>query len=254
MTVGAWKAWLEHASTEHAVTTASAAVSDDTPLFITQDSRALEAAKPGARAFVALPGNWHDGHAFLQEAHANGARYFLCDSCTTRPAGIRCRRCAGPVSRLAIAHPAVARRMRNVHHRHHGEQRQNHVKEWLPLMLRAPSRLAVRAATTAKSAFPSLAELTPHHEWGVVEAGINGEMPRSPTASASVGVSPSAALENRQLRRPARRKARAVQRLRLGRHAGLPRCRRATTPFTRHHRPHVGESEHDAARVEHTAR
>ena len=77
MTVGAWKAWLESASTVHAVTAASAPMPSGTPLFITQDSRALEAAKPGARAFVALPGNWHDGHAFLEEAHANGARYFL---------------------------------------------------------------------------------------------------------------------------------------------------------------------------------
>ena len=157
MTVGAWKAWLEHASTEHAVTTASAAVSDDTPLFITQDSRALEAAKPGARAFVALPGNWHDGHAFLQEAHANGARYFLVSDSAHLPdlPESDIVRSADPIA----AWQTLTRQWRDTCGTSiiaiTGSNGKTTVKEWL-LQLIAPRTvaLAVHAATTAKSAFP----------------------------------------------------------------------------------------------------
>ena len=184
MTVGAWKAWLEHASTLHAVTTASAAVSDDTPLFITQDSRALEAAKPGARAFVALPGNWHDGHAFLEEAHAKGARYFLVSDSAHLPdlPESDIVRSADPVA----AWQSLTRQWRDTCGTSiiaiTGSNGKTTVKEWL-LQLIAPRTVAFGSPRSYNSQVGvplALAEMTPHHAWGVVEAGIShpGEMAR----------------------------------------------------------------------------
>ena len=184
MTVGAWKAWLEHASTVHAVTAASAAVSDHTPLFITQDSRALEAAKPGARAFVALPGNWHDGHAFLEEAHAKGARYFLVSDSAHLPdlPESDIVRSADPVA----AWQSLTRQWRDTCGTSiiaiTGSNGKTTVKEWL-LQLIAPRTVAFGSPRSYNSQVGvplALAEMTPHHAWGVVEAGIShpGEMAR----------------------------------------------------------------------------
>ena len=184
MTVGAWKAWLEHASSVHAVTAASAAVSGDTPLFITQDSRALEAAKPGARAFVALPGNWHDGHAFLEEAHANGARYFLVSNAAHVPPLPESDvvRCADPIA----AWQSLTRKWRDTCGTSiiaiTGSNGKTTVKEWL-LQLIAPRTVAFGSPRSYNSQVGvplALAEMTPHHAWGVVEAGIShpGEMTR----------------------------------------------------------------------------
>jgi len=184
MTVGAWKAWLERASSVHTVTAASADVADDTPLFITQDSRALEAAKPGACAFVALPGNWHDGHAFLEEAHANGARYFLVSDTSSLPALPESDivQCADPVS----AWQSLTRQWRDTCGTSiiaiTGSNGKTTVKEWL-LQLIAPRTVAFGSPRSYNSQVGvplALAEMTPHHAWGVVEAGIShpGEMAR----------------------------------------------------------------------------
>jgi len=184
MTVGAWKAWLESASTVHAVTAASVPMPSGTPLFITQDSRALEAAKPGARAFVALPGNWHDGHAFLEEAHANGARYFLVSDSVQPPdlPESDVVRCADPIA----AWQSLTRQWRDACGTSiiaiTGSNGKTTVKEWL-LQLIAPRTVAFGSPRSYNSQVGvplAIAELTPHHEWGVVEAGIShpGEMPR----------------------------------------------------------------------------
>ncbi|MBG27969.1 MAG: hypothetical protein CL852_04505, partial [Crocinitomicaceae bacterium] len=184
MTVGAWKAWLESASTVHAVTAASVPMPSGTPLFITQDSRALEAAKPGARAFVALPGNWHDGHAFLEEAHANGARYFLV-SASVQPPDLPesdVVRCADPIA----AWQSLTRQWRDACGTSiiaiTGSNGKTTVKEWL-LQLIAPRTLAFGSPRSYNSQVGvplALSEMTPHHAWGVVEAGIShpGEMAR----------------------------------------------------------------------------
>lgn len=184
MTVGAWKAWLDQASSTHSIAEASVPAPANTALFITQDSRTLEAAKPGALAFVAIPGNWHDGHAFLEEAHNKGARYFLVGNNTTLPALPQSDvvRCADPIA----AWQDLARRWRHTCGTSiiaiTGSNGKTTVKEWL-LQLIAPRTVAFGSPRSYNSQVGvplALSELTPHHSWGVVEAGISrpGEMAR----------------------------------------------------------------------------
>ena len=78
MTVGAWKSWLQNPNTlDHRLVERAALVEQDQPLFITQDSRQFAHAPAAANAFVAIAGLWHDGHDYVNDAYAEGARYFI---------------------------------------------------------------------------------------------------------------------------------------------------------------------------------
>jgi alanine racemase len=182
MTVGAWKAWVKqgHFSCDEA----SASLPEDTPLFLSQDSRELETAKPGACGFVALHGNWHDGHAFLEEAHAAGARYFIVHANATLPAlpASDVVRCKDPVS----AWQQLTRAWRDACGTSiiaiTGSNGKTTVKEWL-LQLIAPRTVAFGSPRSYNSQVGvplALGELQPEHQWGIVEAGISqpGEMER----------------------------------------------------------------------------
>lgn len=182
MTVGAWKSWLQLSGLR--CIEASAPLPSDTSLFLSQDSRELETAQPGACGFVALPGNWHDGHAFLEEAHKAGARYFIVNASATLPSLpdsdivqcedpvaawqhlTRCWRNACGTSLIAIT----------------GSNGKTTVKEWL-LQLIAPRTVAFGSPRSYNSQVGvplALGELHPEHKWGIVEAGISrpGEMER----------------------------------------------------------------------------
>ena len=78
MTVGAWKSWSQGLVTlDHSTIEGAEAMEPNQPLFITQDSRQFAYDPAAARAFVAITGLWHDGHDYLNEAYAEGARYFI---------------------------------------------------------------------------------------------------------------------------------------------------------------------------------
>ncbi len=182
MTVGAWKAWLEKARTTHAVSEASLPVDADTPLFVTQDSRALEGARPGARAFVALPGNWHDGHSFLTEAHASGARFFLVRENVPIPELMESDiiRCHDPIATWQDLTRQWRETCNTAIIAITGSNGKTTVKEWL-LQLIAPHTVAFGSPRSYNSQVGvplALTELTPSHAWGIVEAGISrpGEM------------------------------------------------------------------------------
>ena len=193
MTVGAWKAWLKQG--QFACDEASAALPEDTPLFLSQDSRELETANPGACGFVALRGNWHDGHAFLQEAHNAGARYFIVHANAAVPnlPASDIVRCEDPVA----AWQELTRTWRDACRASliaiTGSNGKTTVKEWL-LQLIAPRTVAFGSPRSYNSQVGvplALGELQPEHQWGIVEAGISqpGEMERLATCIApNVGV------------------------------------------------------------------
>lgn len=193
MTVGAWKDWLKQGL--YPCDEASAVLPEDTPLFLSQDSRELETAKPGACGFVALHGNWHDGHAFLEEAHGAGARYFIVHSHAAVPDLPQSDivRCANPVA----AWQQLTRTWRDACGTSliaiTGSNGKTTVKEWL-LQLIAPRTVAFGSPRSYNSQIGvplALGELQHEHQWGIVEAGISepGEMERLATCIApNVGV------------------------------------------------------------------
>lgn len=180
MTVGAWKKWLHGSGLR--CTESSKPLPPDTSLFLSQDSRELETAQPGACGFVALSGNWHNGHAFLEEAHKAGARYFIVHASASLPVlqDSDIVQCENPVAawqqltrfwRDACGTSIIAIT---------GSNGKTTVKEWL-LQLIAPRTVAFGSPRSYNSQVGvplALGELHLDHQWGIVEAGISqpGEM------------------------------------------------------------------------------
>ena len=156
----------------------------DQPLFITQDSRQFAYDPAAARAFVAITGLWHDGHDYLNEAYAEGARYFIVlkgtpvpkwtdadvvyspDPVATWQSLARHWRDACDTSIIAIA----------------GSNGKTTVKEWLiQLFSKHVDAYGSPRSFNSQVGVPlALGALQPQHEWAVIEAGISepGEMER----------------------------------------------------------------------------
>ena len=79
MTVGAWKNWLD-GLTECDAYRLIQQRQESTPsarLGATQDSRQFPLGSVQEILFIAIHGTWHNGHHYLTEAHAMGARFFI---------------------------------------------------------------------------------------------------------------------------------------------------------------------------------
>ncbi len=185
MTVGAWKSWLQGLVTlDHSTIEGAEAMEPNQPLFITQDSRQFAYDPAAARAFVAITGLWHDGHDYLNEAYAEGARYFIVlkgtpvpkwtnadvvyspDPVATWQSLARHWRDACDTSIIAIA----------------GSNGKTTVKEWLiQLFSKHVDAYGSPRSFNSQVGVPlALGALQPQHEWAVIEAGISepGEMER----------------------------------------------------------------------------
>ena len=88
MTVGAWKNWLD-GLTERDACRLIQQRQESTPsarLGATQDSRQLPLGSVQETLFIAIRGAWHNGHHYLTEAHAMGARFFIIEEDSNLPA------------------------------------------------------------------------------------------------------------------------------------------------------------------------
>ena len=187
MNVGAWRIWVttnvEPEGMRHQ-RPAAESVGDDQPLHITQDSRQFPFTRPGQSAFVAIKGQWHDGHDYVKDAYAAGARFFIVDTgaelprwedaeivWSNDPIGswqqlVRCWRDACATPTIAIT----------------GSNGKTTVKEWLvQLLLPSYDVYSSPRSFNSQVGVPlALGDLGRQHEVAIIEAGISkpGEMPR----------------------------------------------------------------------------
>jgi alanine racemase len=87
MTVGAWKNWLD-GLTECDAYRLIQQRQESTPsarLGATQDSRQFPLGSVQEILFIAIHGTWHNGHHYLTEAHAMGARFFIIEEDSNLP-------------------------------------------------------------------------------------------------------------------------------------------------------------------------
>jgi alanine racemase len=87
MTVGDWKNWLNRVSQldNFKLHQSRQEAKSNDSLRATQDSRQLPLAAAHETLFIAIRGNWHDGHDYLESAHRMGARYFIVEKNTQLP-------------------------------------------------------------------------------------------------------------------------------------------------------------------------
>jgi len=185
MTVGAWKSWLQNPNTlDHRLVERAALVEQDQPLFITQDSRQFAHAPAAANAFVAIAGLWHDGHDYVNDAYAEGARYFIVSEDASIPdwEDADVVYTADPLEswqslarhwRDACDPPVIAIT---------GSNGKTTVKEWLIQLLskHIDAYGSPRSFNSQVGVPLALGALQPQHECAVIEAGISepGEMER----------------------------------------------------------------------------
>lgn len=184
MNAGAWRDWILRSSEMASYQCVRRA--NETPanehLFVTQDSRELVHAASSLKAFIALQGSWHNGHDFIEEAYANGARYFIIESGTNTPdwEDADVLWCPNTLE----AWQSLAQHWRQTCDASilaiTGSNGKTTVKEWLLQFFSAESDVfgSPRSYNSQVGVPLALGELRPHHKLGVFEAGISepGEM------------------------------------------------------------------------------
>lgn len=184
MTVGAWHEWLEQSSCYDRLKSSRNAlpVAKNHRLMITQDSRQLQAAPVPPTLFIALPGEWHDGHKFLSQAHEAGVRYFLVETGRSLP--------DLPGSDIVASANVLAAWQDLAHHWRKtcnadvfgitGSNGKTTVKEWLIQLFSKDQATygSPRSFNSQIGVALSLGDLQSSHEVAFIEAGISkpGEM------------------------------------------------------------------------------
>lgn len=187
MIVGAWRTWVTSKVEPNGLRHQRRAVEpigDDQPLHVTQDSRQFPFTRTGQTAFVAIRGQWHDGHDYVNEAYEAGARFFIVRNDAALPDWpeaeivwsedpivswqelVRCWRDACATPTIAIT----------------GSNGKTTVKEWLvQLLLPSCDVYSSPRSYNSQVGVPlALGDLGSQHELAIIEAGISepGEMPR----------------------------------------------------------------------------
>lgn len=183
MTVGAWNAWwaqyVEPTDNPHRTCSNEPSTGRDDPraLFITQDSRRFPDAPTSESAFVAIRGQWHDGHDYLEQAYASGARRFIVAQGMAVPEWpdadvvwavdpVICWQQLVRFWREHCATPIIAVT---------GSNGKTTVKEWLAHLLSSHFDVysSPRSYNSQVGVPLALGELTPRHAVGIIEAGIS---------------------------------------------------------------------------------
>ena len=183
-TVATWRDWSqEHASAQRG-TCSHSGPSDGMVLHPSTDTRTL--IHPSASVFFAIRGPWHNGHDFLNAAHAKGVRRFVvseppkpgdpwqegCDVLVVPDVLLALQRMAR-AKRTAFQGPVIAVT---------GSNGKTTVKEWLARLL--PQHRAIHRSPLSHNSqlgVPlSMWSIEAHHDVSVIEAGISepGEMQR----------------------------------------------------------------------------
>ena len=184
MTIGAWQDWLEQSNGYNRQESRREAnpVAREHRLMVTQDSRQLQASPVPPTLFVALPGEWHDGHKFLASAHEAGVRYFLVETGRSLP--------ELPESDIISCQDVLIAWQELAHHWRMscgadvfgitGSNGKTTVKEWL-IQLFSKDHVTYGSPRSFNSQIGvtlSLGDLQTAHEVAFIEAGISkpGEM------------------------------------------------------------------------------
>jgi len=185
MTVGDWKNWLNHVSQldDFKLHQSRKEANSHDSLRAIQDSRQLPLAAQET-LFIAIRGNWHNGHDYLKSAHGMGARYFIVEENASLP--------DLPDSDVLIASNSLHAWQNFARHWRiacnvptigiTGSNGKTTVKEWL-MQLFAKDHNACGSPRSYNSQVGvplALGDLLPDHDIAFIEAGISesGEMKR----------------------------------------------------------------------------
>lgn len=176
MTVSAWRSWASTTGAFQAFGPETGLISE-----LALDSRALDRGDlDGEQAiFFAIRGEWHDGHAYLHDAHGHGVRRFVVSEPVELPDS----------DVVVVENPVAALQALARQHRMEtgvplvaitGSNGKTIVKEWVAALLARKKRVykSPRSFNSQVGVPLSVWGLSADQELGVVEVGISepGEM------------------------------------------------------------------------------